>query len=177
MFKYIKNDLSKYRKTKFFLLALIYMYIKEPTFTAICNYRLSSFLYKYHVPILPGILKLINRILYGIEIGKTTKIGPGFRILHGYGLVIGERVEIGSNFSVNQGVTIGGNFDKYTQINEKKIYAPIIGDSVHVTSGAKILGPITIGNNIIIGANSVVTKSFGDNLVIAGNPAREIKKR
>jgi serine O-acetyltransferase len=97
---------------------------------------------------------------------RSPKIGPGFFMQHGYATSVGA-YSIGKNCSVNQLVVIGWT---------DRTRGPILGDNVSVKAGAKILGPITIGDNVIVGANAVVTKDVPGNCVVAGVPARIIRR-
>ena len=120
------------------------------------------------------ITKMILRrkmIKYGIEIYHTTKIGEGFYIGHFGGIVVNPMVKIGKNCNISHGVTIG------LGIKDEQNGFPIIGDNVFIGPGAKIFGDVKIGNNVAIGANSVVTKSFEDNVTIAGVPATIISTK
>ncbi len=123
----------------------------------------------------PNILtKMILRrkmIKYGIEIYHTTEIGEGFYIGHFGGIVVNPLVKIGKNCNISHEVTLG------LGITEDDRGVPTIGDSVFMGPGAKIFGDIDIGNNVAIGANSIVTKSFGDNITIAGVPAKIVSDR
>lgn len=115
------------------------------------------------------ILSYIMRMYTQIEIYYSAKIGENFKLVHGLGTVIGARVEIGDNVEIYQNVTIGDKKDG----GRKR---PVIGNGVSIYAGSKVLGGIHIGDNCIIGANSVVLNSFQDNLVIAGAPAKEIRR-
>ena len=106
----------------------------------------------------------------GIEIHPGAQIGEGFFIDHGHGVVIGETTIIGNNVTLYQGVTLGGTG------NETGKRHPTIEDNVMISSGAKVLGSITIGKNSKIGAGSVVTKDIPDWSIAAGNPCRVIRK-
>jgi serine O-acetyltransferase len=97
----------------------------------------------------------------------TPSIGPGLLIKHGFGSVI-DAVRIGKNCLIFQEVIIG-------QKDMDQTGKPVIGNSVHIGLGAKILGPITVGDNVDIGANSVVIRDVHPNSVVAGIPARFIK--
>jgi serine O-acetyltransferase len=97
---------------------------------------------------------------------RSPSIGPGFFMQHGYATSVGA-YSIGKNCSVNQLVVIGWT---------DRTRGPILGDNVSVKAGAKILGPITIGNNVTVGANAVVTKDVPANCVVAGVPARIIRR-
>ena len=102
-----------------------------------------------------------------LDISSTAEIGGGLIVQHGYGTIIAPR-KIGKNCWVNQGVTIG-----YTNDTD----CPTIGDEVTIYAGAKILGDVHIGNNVIVAANAVVVKDVEDNCVVGGVPARVIKRK
>jgi cysteinyl-tRNA synthetase len=142
-----------------------------PGFHAIFFHRINHFLWKIGIPVLPRLLSHFARFLTGIEIHPAAKIGPGFFVDHGMGVVIGETTEIGEDCLLYQGVTLGGTG------KEKGKRHPTLGNNVVVGTGAKVLGPITIGNNVVIGANSVVLKSIPDNAVCVGVPGRITKKK
>jgi len=97
---------------------------------------------------------------FGIQIPFRCNIGEGFNVCHFNCIVIHTKVTIGDNCYISQGVTIGISKDK----------VPLIGDNVYIAAGAKIIGGITVGNNVSIGANCVVTKDIPDNVVVVGVP-------
>lgn len=138
-------------------------------FHAIFLYRINHRLWKLGVPVLPRFLSQFARFLTGIEIHPAAKIGKGFFIDHGMGVVIGETSEIGENVLLYQGVTLGG-----TSLVAGKRH-PTLGNNVVVGAGAKILGAITIGDNVHIGANSVVLTSVPESSILIGVPARTVK--
>ncbi len=142
-----------------------------PGFHAILLHRINHFLWNLKVPVIPRFLSHIGRFLTGIEIHPAAKIGHGFFIDHGMGVVIGETAEIGENCLLYQGVTLGGTG------KEKGKRHPTLGNNVVVGAGAKILGAINIGNNVIIGANSVILKSIPDNSICVGVPGRITRKK
>ncbi len=108
----------------------------------------------------------LGRFLTGIEIHPGATIGPGFFIDHGMGVVIGETAEIGANVTLYHGVTLGG----VSWRKEKR--HPTIGDHVVVGAGAKVLGPILVGEHSRVGANSVVVKDVPAYSVVVGVPGR-----
>jgi len=140
-------------------------------FHAILLHRITHFLYKLRIPVIPRLLSFINRFLTGIEIHPAAKIGPGFFIDHGMGVVIGETTEIGENVTLYQGVTLGG-----TGKDTGKRH-PTIGNNVVIGAGAKILGNIRIGNNVKIGANSVVIKDVPDDSTVVGVPGIVVRQK
>ncbi|MCA0131301.1 serine O-acetyltransferase [Winogradskyella alexanderae] len=131
-------------------------------------YKIAHKLYLWKVPLLPSLIKLSIFLLFNSNIpfqciiGKGTKFGYG-----GIGVVIHKRCEIGRNCSIGTNVTIGGKSPHYD--------VPKIGNNVYMATGSKILGPITVGDNVIIGANAVVVKNIPDNCTVAGVPAKIIK--
>ena len=138
-------------------------------FHALLAYRLAHWLKKRKIPFLPRAISQLARWLTGIEIHPSAKIGARFFIDHGMGVVIGETAEIGDHVTLFQGVTLGGTG------KERGKRHPTLGNHVVVGAGAKILGGITIGDNVKIGANSVVLKSVPPNSTVIGVPARIIK--
>jgi len=138
-------------------------------FHALLAYRISHWLKERGVPFLPRAISQLARWLTGVEIHPSAKIGTGFFIDHGMGVVVGETAEIGDYVTLFQGVTLGGTG------KERGKRHPTLGNHVVVGAGAKILGGITIGDNVKIGANSVVLKNVPANSTVIGVPARIIK--
>ncbi len=142
-----------------------------PGFHAILFHRLAHRLYQARVPILPRFLSQISRFLTGIEIHPGATIGRRFFIDHGMGVVIGATAEIGDDVLLYQGVTLGGTG------NEQGKRHPTLGNHVVVGTGAKVLGSIRIGNNVKIGAGSVVVHAVPDHSTVVGIPGRVVKSR
>jgi serine O-acetyltransferase len=138
-------------------------------FHALLAYRVAHWLKRRQVAFLPRAISQAARWLTGIEIHPSAVIGIGFFIDHGMGVVIGETAEIGDHVTLFQGVTLGGTG------KERGKRHPTLGNHVVVGAGAKILGGIRIGDNVKIGANSVVLKSVPSNSTVIGVPARIIK--
>ena len=110
-------------------------------------------------------IKRFMEILTSVEMSEYAVIDGGFCIAHTGNVVIGHHTTIGKNTSMHQGVTIGG-----AGSGNRKF--PVIGDRVYFGAGCKIIGPIKIGNDVVIGANAVVTKDVPDNAVVVGIPAK-----
>ena len=106
----------------------------------------------------------------GIELNQHTQVGYGLRLPHRGGIIIHPQVVIGNNCEIMQGVTIGNN------ILKSRDGVAVIGDEVLLSAGAKIIGNVHIGNTVVVGANAVVTKDVMDHTIVAGIPAKEIKK-
>lgn len=170
-FYYIKRDLKAVFERDPAAKNTIEVILAYPGFHAIFIHRISHALWKLKIPLIPRILSNISRFLTGIEIHPAAKIGAGFFIDHGMGVVIGETAEIGEDCLLYQGVTLGGTG------KEKGKRHPTLGNNVVVGAGAKILGPVKIGNYVKIGANSVVLKSVPEYSVVVGVPGKIIKKK
>ncbi|HEX76720.1 MAG TPA: serine O-acetyltransferase [Dehalococcoidia bacterium] len=142
-----------------------------PGFHARQFHRLAHTLWDWRIPFLPRLISHINRFLTGIEIHPGAKIGEGFFIDHGMGVVIGETSEIKDNVAVYQGVTLGG-----TSLQKRKRH-PTLGNNVVAGAGAKLIGAITIGDNVKVGAGSVVIASVPSNATVVGVPGRVVEIR
>ena len=137
---------------------------------ALVFHRISSTLLKLKVPLFPRWVSQAGRFFTGIEIHPGAKIGNGFFIDHGMGVVIGETTIIGDNVTIYQGVTLGGTG------KEKGKRHPTIGNNVVIGAGAKVLGNILIGDNSYIGSNAVVIKDVPANSTVVGVPGRITKQ-
>jgi serine O-acetyltransferase len=142
-----------------------------PGLHALWAYRIAHWLWQHNFKLLGRWVSQLARGLTGIEIHPGAKIGKGFFIDHGMGVVIGETAEIGDNVTLYHGVTLGG-----TSLNKGKRH-PTLEDNVVVGAGAKILGAITIGANSRIGANAVVVRSVPPNSVVVGVPGQIVKRK
>ncbi|MDI6688890.1 MAG: serine O-acetyltransferase [Actinomycetota bacterium] len=141
---------------------------------ALILYRFYHLLYKKRIPLLPDLLSRLNLFLNGADIDPAAEIGPGCRIYHTSGVVIGRGVKIGKDVWISQGVTLGGSGKGVVMPGIPDGW-PKIGGGVRLFSGAQILGPITVGENSIIGANSVVLESVPPNAVVVGIPGRIVR--
>jgi serine O-acetyltransferase len=140
-----------------------------PGVHALLAHRVSHALHGAGVPLLPRLLATATRATTNIEIHPAARIGDALFIDHGTGVVVGETAEIGDNVTLYQGVTLGG-----TGFATGKRH-PTVEDNVTIGSGAKLLGPITVGHGAKIGANSVVITDVPPNSTVVGNPGHVVR--
>lgn len=136
---------------------------------ALLAHRLAHALLEAGVPVAPRVIAYLSRSVTGIEIHPAARIGRQFFIDHGSGVVIGETAQIGESVTLYQGVTLGG-----TGFQPGKRH-PTLGDNVTVGSGAKLLGPISVGDGAKIGANTVVVEDVPPGSTVVGNPGHPVK--
>ncbi|GAA3643877.1 serine O-acetyltransferase EpsC [Asaccharospora irregularis] len=157
----MENDPAARSKIEVFLL--------YPSIHAIIWHRVSHFLYKKKMFFTARLISQISRFITGIEIHPGAKIGTGILIDHGMGVVIGETAEVGNRVTIYHGTTLGGTG------KDKGKRHPTVGNDVVIGAGTKVLGPINIGSNVKIGANSVVLKDIPDDSTAVGIPAKIVR--
>ena len=169
-------DIKEYKKKVTFR-EILSKFLFSPGYKAVVYFRLSQYFAK-RISIISHFLFIHNFKVTGAEINLKAKIGQGFRIAHPNGIVIGAGVIIKKRVTIYQGVTLGTK-----RVNSSKgennlySYYPTVEDNVVIYAGAKIIGPVTIGRNSIIGANAVVLESIPPNSVAVGNPAKVVKTK
>jgi serine O-acetyltransferase len=136
---------------------------------ALLAHRVAHALWESEVPLIPRTIAYTSRSVTGVEIHPAARIGSDFFIDHGSGVVIGETAEIGDRVTLYQGVTLGG-----TGFARGKRH-PTLQDDVTVGSGAKLLGPVTVGRNAKVGANTVVIEDVPDHTTVVGNPGHPVR--
>jgi serine O-acetyltransferase len=136
---------------------------------AILAYRVAHALQEAGVPMAPMALSYATRAVTGVEIHPAARIGRDFFIDHGSGVVVGETAEIGDRVTLYQGATLGG-----TGFARGKRH-PTVEDDVTIGSGAKLLGPITVGHSAKVGANTVVIQDVPPNSTVVGNPGHPVR--
>lgn len=170
MFRNLRYDLNKVMENDPAARSKIEVFLLYPTIHALIAYRISHYLYINKLFFLARLISQISRFFTGIEIHPGAKIGRGLVIDHGMGVVIGETAEIGDNVLLYHGVTLGGTG------KDKGKRHPTVGNNVVIGTGAKVLGPIYIGSNSKIGANSVVLNNVPEGATAVGIPAKNIIK-
>jgi serine O-acetyltransferase len=136
---------------------------------ALLAHRAAHALLEAGVPLLPRTIAYVTRAVTGVEIHPAAQIGKEFFIDHGSGVVIGETARIGSCVTLYQGVTLGG-----TGFQRGKRH-PTLGDNVTIGSGAKLLGPIAVGDGAKVGANTVVVEDVPPGATVVGNPGHPVR--
>jgi serine O-acetyltransferase len=136
---------------------------------ALLAHRVAHALWEAELPLVPRTIAYASRAVTGVEIHPAAQIGTEFFIDHGSGVVIGETTEIGDRVTLYQGVTLGG-----TGFARGKRH-PTLEDDVTVGSGAKLLGPVTVGRNAKVGANTVVIEDVPPHTTVVGNPGHPVR--
>ncbi len=139
-------------------------------FHALLWHRVAHFFYKHKMKFIGRLLSQLGRFFTGVEIHPAAQIGRGLMIDHGMGVVIGETTIIGDNCTIYQGVTLGGTGKETGKRH------PTIGNNVMIGSGAKVLGPFTVGDNSKIAAGAVVLNEVPPNSTAVGIPARVVRR-
>lgn len=135
---------------------------------AIVLYRIGRWFSRRGVPVLPNLIYWLTFIIFNSSIPPSCDIGRGSRFGYGaIGVVLHSRCRIGSGVLIGQNVTIGGSFGSNV---------PQIGNNVWISPGARVIGGVRVGNNVIIGANAVVVRDVPGDCIVAGVPARILRR-
>jgi len=144
--------------------ALRLCWVSDAFFAHVC-YRLRMRLKARRIPVLPGLLHKISMASAQVSIGDPVLLHPGIYIIHGQ-VVLDGLVEVGPGTVLGPWITLG--------LKEGNIQGPTLGHNVFVGTGAKLIGPVTVGSNARIGANAVVTADVPDGAKVGGVPAKVI---
>lgn len=166
MFSQVKKDIKVIFERDPAAKSVLEVILNYPGLHAVLVHRFAHKLYKKGFFVLARFISQVSRWITGIEIHPGAKIGEGLFIDHGMGVVIGETAELGDNITLYQGVTLGGTG------KEKGKRHPTLGNNVVVSTGAKVLGSITIGDDVKIGAGSVVLRNVPSNCTVVGVPGK-----
>ncbi|MDD6683652.1 MAG: serine O-acetyltransferase [Clostridiales bacterium] len=169
MFENLKKDLDAVMQRDPAVHSRAEVFFCYPGFKAIRRHRRAHKAYEKGHYFIARWISARTKKKTGIDIHPGAQIGEGFFIDHGTGVVIGETAVIGKNVTLYQGVTLGG-----TGKDTGKRH-PTLGDGVTVGAGAKVLGPINIGNHVKVGAGSIVLKDVPDQCTVVGNPGRIVR--
>lgn len=169
IFKWVKNEVKNI-SDKDPAAKNIFEILLYPSLHAVINHKIAHFFYVKKLFFLSRLISQFSRFFTGIEIHPGATLGNRIFFDHGMGIVIGETAKVGDDCIIYHGVTLGG----VSTANTKR--HPTLKNNVIVGAGAKILGNITLGENVKVGANSVVLRDVPDDSVAVGMPARIIKK-
>ncbi len=168
MFKNLREDINSVFDRDPAARSALEIILCYPGLHALWIYRIAHWFWVREFFLLGRFISHIGRFLTGVEIHPGARIGRKFFIDHGMGVVIGETAEIGDNVTLYHGVTLGGvTWDKVKR-------HPTLDDNVVIGSGAKILGPFTVGRGAKVGSNSVVVKEVPENATVVGIPGRVV---
>ena len=170
MFGTLKNDIRRVKESDPAARSGLEIWLCYPGLSAVRSHRRAHWFFTHGFKTLARLWSQNNRFWTGIEIHPGAVIGDGLFIDHGAGVVIGETTVIGRNCVIYQGATLGGTGKETGKRH------PTLGDNVMVGCGARVLGPITIGDNVKIAANAVVLKDLPDNCTAVGVPARVVRQ-
>jgi serine O-acetyltransferase len=171
MFKHLRADIQAVMERDPAARSRVEILLAYPGVHALMWYRLAHRAWMHRWYLMGRVLSHVGRVLTGIEIHPGAKIGNRVFIDHGMGVVIGETAEVGDDVTLYQGVTLGG-----TSLEKGKRH-PTLKNGVIVGGGAMVLGPITVGDHAIVGANAVVVKNVPDGVTVAGVPAKVVRGR
>lgn len=158
------------------MLKKLYRYVSDPAQLAVALYYKSRRAYEKGHNRYAHVLKGLNQMLTGVEISPEAVIGKNLKIYHGNGIVIGRGVVIGDDVTIWQQVTLGVVDITITHDVDHRVF-PIVEDGAKLCAGAKILGPVTVGRNALVGANAVVLEDVPADHVAVGIPARILPKK
>lgn len=132
-------------------------------------HRCAHIAYRWRIPGLPWVFYALNRILFAVVLPPSTRVGRGVKFAYlGLGTVVHGRTVIGDNVTIASNVTIGGR--------SRHEAVPVIEDDVYIGTGARVLGPVTVGRGAVVGANAVVLRDVSPHSVVAGVPAAVIRE-
>ena len=170
MFHSIRDQIISMKKRDPAARSFLEIILCYPGLHALFFHRVAHVLWNYKLYLIARFVSHISRFLTAIEIHPAAKIGKRFFIDHGVGVVIGETAEVGDDVFIYHQVTLGATTSKKIKRH------PTIGDGVIIGAGAKLLGPINVGKEAKIGANSVVVTDVPPRATMVGIPAKEFKK-
>lgn len=170
MFKRIREDIAMVFEQDPAARSSFEVFLTYSGLHAVWWHLVAHWFFNHQLYFLARVISQVSRFFTGIEIHPGAKIGRRLFIDHGMGIVIGETCTIGDNVTIYQGVTLGGTG------KESGKRHPDIGDNVLIAAGSKVLGNIKVGNNVNVGANSVVLRDVPDYCTVVGIPGHIVKQ-
>ncbi len=166
-FTFLKNTVFEVKQAKGIRIKLVLLLYRLASYCINSNKIALVLLFPIYV-----LYRIYTEFLLGLELPPRIVAGPGLAIFHAQGLVVHGATKIGARCTLRQGVTIGNKKNKHGMLSG----CPVIGDDVDIGAGAVIIGDITIGNRVSIGACTVVTKNVPDDTIVVGQGVRFIAK-
>ncbi len=170
MFDLLRSDIGAVRERDPAAANVVEIMLAYPGLHALWMHRFAHAMWRAGIPVLPRLLSHFNRLVTGIEIHPGARIARNVFIDHGMGVVIGETAEVGEGATLYQGVTLGGTG------KDKGKRHPTIGRDVVIAAGAKVLGPITVGDGARVGAGAVVVRDVPPDCTVVGVPGRLVAR-
>lgn len=144
-----------------------------PGVLAVLIFRIATLLHRLHLRPLSRLLYIFNMILFSVDLAPGAEIGPGLALPHPVGVAVAPHSRIGRRARIFQGVSVGGGAVE----DPTRDGFPVIGDDCWLFAGAKVLGPVRVGDGAMVAANALVVRSVPVRAVVVGNPARVIRFR
>lgn len=169
----LREDTRRLReiKSKGFPWYVLESLLFENGYQAVVLHRIAHWFRARRVPVLGPLVARLSLWLTGCDIAPAADLGPGLRIAHGSGLVIGDRVRVGTRALLLHDVTLGG------PATERRDEMPVVGDDVFIAAGARVIGAIRVGHRVFIGANAVVTRDIPDDTRVVVRQELELRPR
>ena len=173
MFDNLREDTRRLKaiKSKPFPWYVLESLLFENGYQAVVLYRVASWFKRHRVPVLGPFFARLALFLTGVDIAPGARIGPGLMISHGMGVVIGFEARIGARALLHHQVTVGAATVR--RVDEM----PTIGDDVVLGAGARVIGPVRVGDRVFVGTNAVVTEDVPDDSKVVQKPALEVTRR
>ena len=172
MFDNVKADFYRSTNKSFSFLRYFLLCISSKGVAAVKDYRIANWLYVHKLVVAAKLVQNRNLKKHGCDIGCNASIGKGLALGHPVGIVIAGKSKIGCNCTIMSCVTIGAK-----SLDNAGGGYPCIGDNVYIGTGAKLIGNVSIGKGVVIGANAVVLNDVNDNSIAVGVPARILVRK
>lgn len=169
MFENVKKDIKANCDNAVTLKKLVWLFFINTDFKVVLRYRFNNWLYRHGLKYMAFYFGFLAKKKYGVEISPMAQIGPGFRLVHSLGTVIGNNSVVGENCTIYQQVTLGT-----ANVQKGRVDYPVIEDGVVLYAGSKIIGGIRVGKGAVVAANAVVLWDVEEGTTVGGIPAKRL---